>query len=202
VPGAEVVAQAPPSTRAGFSLGVFADFPEPFLPEYCEQSAVAATGSGGMRVAPGIRAEVQAVVSGGWGGMTCAIPGIPAPPPGSEFDRRTFADEIEGMSFLTTIVSVVGELTPRARSSFRARVGVGRLWRKGLGMWSLGVGYRRDVGMGRMLVEVDRWSLNIPFTEEHILVGSEGAWLVQSSAEKDQAERPFLFRLGYEVRIR
>ena len=134
--------------------------------------------------------------------MTCAIPGLAAPQPGSVFDQRTFPDEMEGMSFLTTLVALVGELTPDARSSVRGRLGVGRLWGKGLGVWSLGVGYRHDLGAGRMLVDVDRWSLSIPFVQEQILVGSDGEWIVQSSEDREQGEHPLLLRLGYEVRVR
>jgi len=194
--------QSPSPVQAGLALGVFADFPEPFLPEYCEQGAMGAVGSVGYGVSSHVSLEVQGAVSGGRGGMMCAIPGRPAPPPGSTFDRRTYGDEMEGMSFFTTLVAVVGELTPEARSSARGRIGVGRLWGKGLGMWSLGVGYRFDLGAGRLVLGAERWSFSIPFVQDRILVGSEGQHLVQSSEELEQAEHPLLLRLGYEVRIR
>jgi hypothetical protein len=201
-PASVLHGQMPRSTRAGFSLGAFVSFPEPFLPEYCEQDAVAATGTAGVGLTSGLRLEAQAVASSGWGGMTCAIPGLAAPAPGSVFDRHTFADNMEGMSFLASILTVVGEITPGARSSARGRVGVGRIWRKGLGLWTVGLGYRFDVGSGRVSVDADRWSLAVPFLEERILVGQQGEWLVQSSAERKQAEHPILIRLGYEVRVR
>jgi hypothetical protein len=188
--------------QAGLSLGTFASFPEPFLPEYCEQGAIAAIGSVSHSLSSHLSLEGQGVVSGGGGGMVCAIPGLPAPPPGSTFDRRTFGDQIEGMSFLTTIVSLGGELRPEASSSLRGRIGLGRLWGKGLGMWSLGAGYRRGLGAGQLTLDVERWSFDIPFVRESILVGDEGEWLVQESEESEQGEHPFLIRIGYELRIR
>ncbi len=198
-------AQAGPATspwHVTASVGPFLEFPEPFEPRYCDQTTWGAVASARYSVSRVLGLEGSLMTAGELGAMTCVLPLRAAPLPGSTFVRTRYREGIREGSLLATGLSLLLELPADDRVSIRGRAGVSRMWLKRLVGWSLGLGSRITLGRHRLVVDVDRLQVDIPFYRELILVGDQGQHLVQESVRSAERATALSVRLGYELAIR
>jgi hypothetical protein len=183
------------------SVGAFAGFPEVFIDRYCSQDTWGAVGAVGVRVAAHVALEASATAANGLGGMTCVMPGMPAPLPGSELVRDRFQEGVGSNDFFATSLSSVFQ-TSRGRHGVAGRIGVGRLWDKHVNALRLGAEYRLRLGGQEMVLGLDHWWMAVPFQREQILVGPTGELLVQSSESLERRDSAVLIRAGYRLTVR
>ncbi len=185
----------------GLSVGPFADYPSQFSPRFCKQGAGGATGKVSYWATAFFALEASATVATARGDMECFFPLSPAPNDGDSFSRPVFDDAIRGQSFFATNLAAVFEPLATRTVSPRVQVGVGRLWDKKLGNWFYGGGLRFRFGSNAIVADVERWNLSFDLRREVLIFRNNGAHELQSFEIIPQSPRPYLIRLGWELRI-
>ena len=190
--------------EVGLSAGIFVDFPEQFDSTSCDPRAVAYQADARYRVVSFFRIEGAATVTSGLDNGECFYSNAPREPIAIRrpYRVRKIPEGIEGSSFLATHIAAVVEPTYDFPVSPRIRIGMGRLWSKGLTHWIMGAGVRFRFGRHSMVMDVESWQLDVPVTDEVVAYQAGGGVDVLSSETFTLEERPFLVLVGWEWSVR
>lgn len=183
---------------AAIGAGFFVDVPEPFQEQYCEANAAGLGGSVGWRVLDWLVLEGSALLTGELGGETCAIPTLAPIPPDTPILETSYDEDVEGVDFLTTHVSLVIEPFREWAVSPRLRGGAGWIWQKDLFNWTYGAGLVYRFGRYAFYTDVDRWNTPIDELQETVIYRTGGGREVQFSETITRTYEPWVVRFGLE----
>jgi hypothetical protein len=136
------------------------------------------------------------------GGTVCAIPDLAPVPLDTPIQERRFDDGVRGGTFVASHLSALVEPWRMAPVSPRARIGVGRIWGRGLNDWQWGLGMRYRFGRHSLVMDLDWWKVDVPEYLETVIYPSTGEGRqVQSSERIERNYRPFNVRVGWELSV-
>lgn len=188
-----------PRLEAGLSLSVV-DYPHQFSESFCESRALT-LGAGAIYRPTTFLGVEGSIHLSREAGVRCAAGAAPTPI-GVPVSRRRYRDDIRGATSFATGLALVLEPFSRAPLGPRGRAGVARLWGKELSAWFLGAGIRYRFGRHSLVMDVERWSIDIDFLDEIVVYEPSGDVTTLSSDPAIETERPFLVRVGWEVVVR
>ncbi len=199
---AQSVPAEPPVWSAGFDFGVFANLPDLFAADFCEQQ-VGALSARGVRWIGGVLGVEGALTSTfEVGGTQCFLAGRPPPLPDDPYWRRSLDPGQEGVAFRTATLGLVAEPWADFPVSPRARAGVARILSKDLGAWFVGGGFRFSFGRHAMVMDVERWRVYYEVREDYVVLRSSGTEEILMSDLVAESADPFVVRVGWEVSFR
>lgn len=199
---AQSVPAQPPVWSAGFDVGVFADLPDLFAADFCEQQ-VGAVSARAVRWIGGVLGVEGALTSTfEVGGTQCFLVGRPPPLPDDPYWRRSLEPGQEGVAFRAATLGLVAEPWADFPVSPRARAGVARILSKDLGAWFAGGGFRFSFGRHAMVMDVERWRVYYDVREERVVLRTSGVEEILMSDLVAESADPFVVRVGWEVSFR
>lgn len=198
-------AQVPEPSAGTVDLGVFAgifsDYPDR-LKDACGQDIGTLGIQGGVLLTSQLAIQASTAVGGGINdGQGCPLPGPPIGP-GATALRITLDEDLEGAGIFSSDVGVLFDLLPASAGSIHLKGAVGRMWNKKLNYWLLGAGLRYSFGGHAVVLDVERWSFSFDMLREVLLYDENLDFTVVDSSTLREEANPYLFRLGYEIRVR
>ena len=195
-------AQEDGSLYARGTVGVFAAFPETFTERWCEQGSWGASGALGWGLTRAVSVEAGLTAANGLGGMTCAIPGIPEPPPGELYAEERFGDGVRENNFRAASLQVVLTAWRSGTQRVEARLGSAWLWNKRVLAGMGGFVYTFRLGDHQLEVGYDGWLMQVPYDLDILMRTVEGQEVLLDSRRRHNTDGAAQFTVGYRYRLR